>query len=466
MCDAQRRTSSWCAPGEPRSAAARGAPAPTARGSTRATTAPCSGDAGHDCAAQEQTSAPASNPWRRRAWPGRPGRLRLGTVSAHCVGGWQRWRRGRRGGRCRTAKRPARPAATRPAAREPPPAGCGTARARDARAGRDAGEAADGPSRAWDAAHAAAADDDDDERAGPRAPRRVRARVPGLLRFHRLETAVSGCVADYGRGCRPRSRSGGPLRAAPGPAPAVVPSPRARASGALALGAERRSAAARPPADAGRVRERLGRVTNAAPHLQGRRGAFVRAWLRRLGLYLASSGAASGLGVGVLDRATRPAAGGARDRADVAVRTIAAGGEPPLEGPRTALVVTRKDRGARNWAAVREIVARRLDVVIDHDDTVEGAGAPGRPARPLRARRRDRRAARLGAVRPRGHGARGVRRGVLSGRYLNLCYAAVARKLDRTYRGLLIDAAGDAESRALPGVLDRRSSASERYWGM
>ena len=39
-------------------------------------------------------------------------------------------------------------------------------------------------------------------------------------------------------------------------------------------------------------------------------------------------------------------------------------------------------------------------------------------------------------------------------RYLNLCYAAVARKLDRTYRGLLIDAAGDAELAALPGVLD------------
>ena len=104
---------------------------------------------------------------------------------------------------------------------------------------------------------------------------------------------------------------------------------------------------------------------------------------------------------------------------------------------------------------MREIVARRFDVVIDHDDTAEGGLGPldDQLAHFARA---------AVIVAPHGSGLFGLAATAPEAcvveffpeRYLNLCYAAVARKLDRTYRGLLIDAAGDAELAALPGVLD------------
>ena len=312
---------------------------------------------------------------------------------------------------------------------------------------------------AWDAAHVCAEEDSLGARdLGPATIDRNGHAYRGSWSSTGSKLQFSGCVADYGRGCRPWLARATPARCArPQERKEVVSIATVWGDSLWHWACESSVGLLAAPPSLGPAGTAHLHVTNASLTFETSEGAFVRAWLRRLGFgHLVEQGRVVG-GCVRAERATmlptgRCAAPSRRHLTWLSERLRQ--GAPPLE-PRTALVVTRKDRGARNWAAVREVVARRFDVVIDHDDNVEGGLGPldDQLAHFARA---------AVIVAPHGSGLFGLAATAPQAcvveffpeRYLNLCYAAVARRLDRTYRGLLIDAAGDAELAALPGVLD------------
>ena len=321
---------------------------------------------------------------------------------------------------------------------------------------------------AWDAAHVCAEEDSLDARdLGPATIDRNGHAYRGSWSFTGpVSTAAlndsklqfSGCVADYGRGCRPWLARATPARCArPQERKEVVSIATVWGDSLWHWACESSVGLLAAPPSLGPAGTAHFHVMSARLTFETSEGAFVRAWLRRLGFgHLAEQGRVVE-GCVRAERATmlptgRCAAPSRRHLTWLSERLRQ--GAPPLE-QRTALVVTRKDRGARNWAAVREIVARRFDVVIDRDENVEGGLGPldDQLAHFARA---------AVIVAPHGSGLFGLAATApqacvvefLPERYLDLCYAAVARKLDRTYRGLVIDAAGDAELAALPGALD------------
>ena len=231
---------------------------------------------------------------------------------------------------------------------------------------------------AWDTAHVCAEEDLLDARdLGPATIDRNGHAYRTTLNDSKLQ--FSGCVAHYGRGCRPWLARATPARCArPRERKEVVSIATVWGDSLWHWACESSVGLLAAPPSLGPTGTAHLHVTSARLTFETSEGAFVRAWLRRLGFgHLADQGRVVE-GCVQAERATMLPTGRCAAPSQQQLTWLSEKlrrGAPPLE-PRMALVVTRKDRGARNWAAVREIVARRFDVVIDRDENVEGGLEP------------------------------------------------------------------------------------------
>ncbi|KAH8066044.1 DUF563-containing protein [Aureococcus anophagefferens] len=154
------------------------------------------------------------------------------------------------------------------------------------------------------------------------------------------------------------------------------------------------------------------------------------------------------------EAAAAPTCGCRRVAAPVARFRAAAPARPT---PGAALLVTRAGDGphrrVRNWGAVRAVVEARFDTVLHHDDAGDIGSLDDQLDRFARAEV---------VVAPHGAALVGLPATApgacvveyLPENYLNLCFAGVARRLNRTYRAARVDARGEADVAALPAMLD------------
>ncbi|KAH8073509.1 hypothetical protein JL721_2811 [Aureococcus anophagefferens] len=154
------------------------------------------------------------------------------------------------------------------------------------------------------------------------------------------------------------------------------------------------------------------------------------------------------------EAAAAPTCGCRRVAAPVARFRAAAPARPT---PGAALLVTRAGDGphrrVRNWGAVRAVVEARFDTVLHHDDAGDIGSLDDQLDRFARAEV---------VVAPHGAALVGLPATApgacvveyLPENYLNLRFAGVARRLNRTYRAARVDARGEADVAALPAMLD------------